>query len=302
MRLRTTQGVFDTLAELRYAYMQSGEDMNLDPGHTGANDWESHKLHASEIGYCPRATAYRLLGAPKKVQANLTKANEALMFWQGYRIHYLTYEAMMWGGILVAYEVPVLDTEVWAGRADAIFLPDFQNEDEEWLYDAKTTRPNAFKFARSFPKEEACLQLGAYGTKRPNIHHGIIEYIDRGGSNIPVECEIDVDKWARFAAQRMVEREFVRDTIAGKDLKTATLPPVLEQEIVPEYRKARNMPYKDLKGACLKRNWQCSYCDYHATDPETDETRLESICFPPAKEVDAPYLMSNFASRIPVEE
>jgi hypothetical protein len=265
----TDKGEFATLAELRFAYLKSGEHIRLDPGHTGMDEWQPDKLHASQVGYCPRMQMYRFQGAPKKVQANLTQANEALMFWIAYRIHYLTYEAFEWAGILKGYEVSLMDG-LWAGRADAIITPDGE---DEWLYDCKTTRPNAFKYSESFPKKEACLQLGSYGTARPEVKKGIVEYVDRGGSNIPIECVIDLAEWHEPALSRMSLLEQALEALPD-------LPPMLEESFVPHYRKAPKQDYKDLKSVTLECSWECGYCDWHHTNPD-DTTRPESPCKPP---------------------
>jgi hypothetical protein len=273
----TLKGDFPTLAELRHAYLKSGEDMGLDPKHAGQDDWESDRLHASEVSFCPRATCLRIMGAPKKTQGALTAANEALMFWVAYRLHYVTYEAMQWAGILVAHELSVLEPP-WAGRVDAIIRP---NVDEEGtvLYDAKTVRPNAFKFSEQFPKEDNCIQIGVYATVRPE-NEAIIEYIDRGGSNPPVECRFALDTWRHEAQPRMDALEVWYKGVEGHTLKTATLPPILPEKFTAHWRKASGQPRKELTSVTFDCPWQCSYCDYHHTDPTTGNTLMGSPCIP----------------------
>jgi len=280
MNLHTTQGDFETFAELRYAFMQQ----NTAAIPVSTDEWEGTHLHASEVGYCPRATMLRICGAPPKVQANLTKANEALMFAMGYFAHYLTYAAMEWAGILVASEKPLLEYP-WSGRCDAIFLPDYEHPEQEMLYDAKTTRPNAFKYSESFPKEPHCLQIGAYGTsvKSTYILSAVIEYIDRGGSNPPVECRIDVPAWAEKARVLMDEREAMYRECVGKEWTDAPLPPMLTESFVPHYRKAPNQDFKNLVSVTYDCSWECSWCQFHNTNPD-DSTRPESPCKPPNHE------------------
>ena len=277
MKLITEKGEFESFAELRYGFMQQ----NKAAIPVSTDEWESTTLHASEVGYCSRATMLRICGAPPKTQANLTQANEALMFAMGYFAHYLTYAAMEWAGILVASEESLL-AEPWSGRCDAIFLPDCTHPEQEVLYDAKTTRPNAFKYADSFPKEQHCLQLGAYGTSArcTDILFGVIEYIDRGGSNPPVECHVNLLEWAPRAQALMDEREALYRECVGKDWKDAPLPPVLAEEYVPHYRKAPGQDYKDLKSVTYECSWECGYCKMHHTNVD-DSTRPESPCKPP---------------------
>jgi len=268
MKLITNKGPFSTFAELRFAYLKSGEDMGLDPKHVGSDEWDAGLLHASEVGYCPRMQCLRLGGAEKQVQANLTAANEALMFWVAYRIHYVTYEAMQWSGILCGHEVALFE-EPWAGRADALFRPDI-DDPQEWLYDCKTVRPNAMKYTESFPKEAHCLQLGAYASKVAAFD-GVIEYVDRGGSNPPIECVISLEPWVVRAMIRMndIEDWTHRDE----------LPPILEETFVPHYRKARGKDWKELVSITLDASWECSYCLAHHTDME-GRTLTTSPCQP----------------------
>jgi hypothetical protein len=279
MELITDKGTFETFAELRYGYLTSGEHVHIDPGHAGMDEWESGKLHASEVGACPRKQLLRILGAPPKVQNNLTRANEALMFWIAYRVHYLTYEAMSWAGILYDCEVSLM-SGVWAGRADAIFYPDVNDKEGMRIYDLKTVRPNAFRYAESYPKEQHCLQLGAYATRARVSPYGVIEYVDRGGSNIPIECPVDVAEWAGKATHNMQELESLLAGVEGQPWDKAELPPVLPEHYVSHYRKARNQPYKDLTSVTLEPSWECSYCLMHHTMPD-DSTRHDSPCTPP---------------------
>jgi hypothetical protein len=271
MNYVTKKGTFPTLQEMRYAYLEAdGPVPNLDPGHHAANAWDSTLLHASEVGYCQRRQMLRLSGAPPAIQANLTKANEQVMFWVANRLHGLAYSAMEWAGILIDHEASLMEPP-WAGRADAIFRPDV-NEEEAWLYDMKTVRPNAMKYSESFPKPAHCLQLGAYGSSLPHISKGIIEVVDRGGSNPPIECVINLGPWVAEASALMAETE----GWMGKD----ELPPMLQEGFVPHYRKAPGQDYKDLKSVTYECSWECGFCEMHHTNPD-DTTRPESPCKPP---------------------
>ena len=279
MMLHTTQGDFQTFAELRYAYWKQNEDMKLDPKHVDTNEWQSELLHASELGGCRRATMLRICGAPKKIKANLTMATEELMFRVAYFVHYASYEAMAWAGILVGHEVPLLSPP-WAGRADALFTPDFEKPDEVWLYDAKTTRMGAFKYTESLPKEPHCLQLGAYRTARPDITKGVIEYIDRSGSVPAIECIVDLTEWSEKARSEMAVLESDLLECDGFSWENAPLPPMLEESYVAHYRKKRGEPFKELTSVTYDCSWECGYCAYHHTEPD-DSTRPESPCKPP---------------------
>ena len=270
--LHTKKGDFPSFAELRYAYFKQNEDMRLDPKHVDTNEWQSELLHASEVGACPRMQMLRISGAPKKIKANLTLATEELMFRVAYFVHYAGYEAMAWAGILVDHEVPLMEPP-WAGRADALFTPDFENPDDVWLYDAKTTRMGAFKYTESLPKEPHCLQLGAYGTALPDITNGVVEYIDRSGSVPAIECVVDLTKWEVPAQERMDALEQYREALPE-------LPPMMPESFVAHYRKARNQPFKELASVTYDCSWQCSWCAFHHTNTD-DTTRPDSPCKPP---------------------
>lgn len=270
MEYMTHKGEFATLQEMRYAYLTSGLDMCIDPGHSEANEWDRSLLHASEVGYCPRMQMLRISGAPEKPQANLTRANEAVMFWTANRLHYLAFEAMEWAGVLDECEVSLMSPP-WAGRADAILRPDV-GEEETILYDMKTVRGNAMKYSESFPKEAHCLQLGAYATKaKPKM--GIIEYVDRSGSMPPIECVIDLEPWREKAAVRMAQME---DALAAMP----DLPPTLPESFVAHFTKRRGQPYKDLTSVTYDCSWECGYCSFHHTDV-TGKTSSDSPCKPP---------------------
>jgi hypothetical protein len=212
----------------------------------------------------------RISGAPKKVQANLTKANESVMFWVANRLHYLSFEAMEWAGILVDHELSLM-SDPWAGRCDAIFKPDV-DEAAKVLYDMKTVRGAAMKYSESFPKEAHCLQLGAYATK-VDVRVGVIEYVDRSGSMPPIECVVNLDEWKEKAQERMTALE-------AHLAAMPELPPVLPEQFVAHYAKKRNQPYKELTSVTYDTSWECGYCAWHHTDME-DRTLTTSPCKPP---------------------
>lgn len=270
MKYQTHKGEFETLQEMRYGYLQSGEAMHIDPGHAEANEWERDKLHASEVGYCPRMQMLRISGAEVKPQANLTKANEAVMFWTANRLHYLAFEAMEWAGVLDECEVSLMSAP-WAGRADAILFPNIE-QSSKVLYDMKTVRGNAMKYTESFPKEAHCLQLGAYATKA-DCRVGIIEYVDRSGSMPPIECVVVLDEWKERAKHRM---DLLQDQLEA----LPDLPPTLPEQFVAHYTKKRNQPYKELTSVTYDCSWECSYCSFHHTDTE-GRTSSNSPCKPP---------------------
>lgn len=243
-----------TLQKLRADYLRhvdaGGARADI-PRRTGA--WDGTKLHLSDLGYCPRKVAYRMLKAP--VEKTPEQAdNEQIMFALGYYVHYLTYEALRWQQRLVQYECPLPCPDGWSGTMDALFT----DEDGKLvLYDCKTTRSNAFRYAGSFPKPENVLQIQAYFQYAgESIQRTIIEYVDRGGANTPVECIIPADNNGNVEAA-MAVLESARDNLPD-------LPDVLPLQVIVGYSNADGMPNKLSWG----RSWQCGFCDYaHLCEP-----------------------------------
>ena len=192
------------------------------------------------------------------------------MYWSGYRLHYLTYSALHWAGILTGYEERVELPEPWTGRCDAIIQPNYE-DDETILYDMKTVMPNALKYSYDMPKEKDCLQLGGYGTGMA-VAQGIVEYADRAGQNTPLECAVDMAHWADRARNRMSLLEALHAALP-------TLPDILPARYVAHYRKARGKPYKELNSVTYEAPWECGYCDYHLTD-KSGVTQRDSTCRP----------------------
>lgn len=277
------RGTFATLQLLRAAYLHShdGEKYWLDPTPFGGDEWDPETLHISELGACPRAIAYRLTGTPVKPRGKAAAANREIMFWSGYRLHYLTYSALNWAGLLVDHEIPAVLPDGWSGRADALIRPN-QHADRIIGYDMKTVLPNALKYAWDMPKEKDCLQVGGYAFASL-FGPAVIEYADRAGSNTPKECEVDAGAWAKRVPAIMKRLEEVRDNVPE-------LPPMLPQAYVGHFKEADNAGTLDT--VTLETEWRCGYCDYHLTkqerrfNPQTKRmkkygwTQNESTCKP----------------------
>lgn len=279
MRYITREGTFDTLAELRAAYLRSKEDMKLDPKHAGAAEWASDTLHISELGYCSRMQMLRLSGAKPKVKNSLTAANDEFMWWFGNRCQWLSYEAMDWAGILHSCEQSVYDPP-WSGRYDALFYPDYRSE-ELVGFDQKTTRPKAYAYAYSYPKESHILQVTGYSLKvKPK--RWLIEYVFFGSTKPPVECWVDTREHEGRVLKRMAELEQMREAL----FDAFEVPDVLPEILTAHYRKAQGRDEKYLNRISAGCSWECSYCDMLHTFPPKDDNdkyppiRSESPCHP----------------------
>jgi hypothetical protein len=213
---------------------------------------------------------YRLRGEPEKPRSAKSKANRAVMFWAGYRFHFLTYSALNWAGVLVGHEVDVRMKEGWAGRADALIkvTPDSM----PILFDEKTVLPNALKNYRyDMPKAKDCIQVTGYGQSLA-VNKALIEYTDRAGSNDPQLCEVNLDEWVDETVYRTMELEAYRDHLPD-------LPPTLEPVYTGSFWKRRNEPWKDLKNISFGAPWACGYCDFHL-HLKGSGTHSESSCKP----------------------
>jgi hypothetical protein len=276
----TDKGTFGSLQLLRAAYLDAPDwkEHWLAADTAIEKPWDRSLLHASDVGGCPRAAMYRLLGTPEKPRGAKSKANRIVMFWAGFHFHYLTYSALSWAGILVAHERPVELPDGWTGTLDA----EIAQGDKTFVFDEKTVLPNMLNYRYSLPKAPNCLQLAVYGDTISN-YHGLIEYTDRAGSNDPEECPVDLSEYVAEKDERMSALESWRDNLPE-------LPPTLDQTYASHYtRDGDNMVLKTIS---VETPWSCGYCDYHLTQEERrvnpasgrmkkyDWTQPDSTCKP----------------------
>ena len=82
------RGTFDSLQMLRAAYLVAPDWQKfwLSADTAIEKSWPKDVLHASDVGGCPRAAMYRLLGTPEKPRSASSKANRQVMFWAGYHL------------------------------------------------------------------------------------------------------------------------------------------------------------------------------------------------------------------------
>ena len=123
MLLTTEQGEFDSFQRLRGAYVEAmHEDLSgVFAFSARGTTWEQTKLHFSEIGQCPRRQLMRLsehyagrsYATQPKTRSQLD--NDAMMFASSNFLHWLTYAAAEWAGILVSYERRLIESDLWTG-------------------------------------------------------------------------------------------------------------------------------------------------------------------------------------------
>lgn len=259
MELVSERGTFPTMQALRAAYLKA-PDRRKFAIHYDGGEWDRNVIHASDAGACPRQVMYRLTGTPEKPRSESSEWNRTVMFESGYVFHFLTYSALRWAGLLVYHEKKLTMPYGIVGSCDAIFQPDYREEGLA-LYDCKTVMPNALKFSWDMPKVKDCLQVGAYALdphlEQMPILWGLIEYVDRAGSNTPLECIIDLEEWADKADQRLENINEWKD-----QLKASVLPPEMAPRYVGHYSGGK------LESISYEPAWECGYCDFHLTKKE----------------------------------
>jgi hypothetical protein len=250
--LQTDKGVFESFATLRLAYLKAYDGNPPIFGYFNPEPWDKTTLHISELGKCARQQMMRLSGVKPKPETEKARANKELMFWQGNMIHALTVGAMDWAGILVDSEKPLEGLpEGWSGHYDAVY------KDREYgrlmVWDGKTVRPNAFNYAHEWPKMEETWQIRGYLRFLPDVTAGIVEHIDRGGSNTPQTSLITRDD--EQVNGRMLTLDTYLDSIE-------VLPGMIPPEWKLTYRKVANEPIWRASAIYRQPSWQCEWCDY----------------------------------------
>jgi hypothetical protein len=247
---------------IRAAYIAAGQP---DVGIVRHDEWwDSSILHLSDLGSCPRQVALRVGGYPEKIVSEDAKNNKRVMFWLAYELHYLTYSAMRWAGLLYDYELKVEAPTGWSGRLDMLHV-DKPGSEKLVLYDEKTSHPNQMKYSKSLPKKKDMLQIISYYLYPPvtPIDEVRIEYADRGGQNTPQVKVIVPSEWlTKEVASAMVELE---------EALVNTPEPLSREFVIADNEKS----------VYLRRDWRCKYCPYYEHElglcaPEEGEVKVAS--------------------------
>ena len=250
---------------------------------TGENEWDGSMLHPSQLGTCHRETCLGKIGAARQVREASWYRNRKRKFELANHVHNLVYAALKDVGLLYESE---LDLEPfmwngWTGRLD--WIDHRYGMDTLHVGDVKSSHPNAMRYATSYPKHHNVLQLGCYyecvksmlnehAHFNPDlklIRSAEIQYMDRGGGNDPLACEIEMtdDLMAEVVAEKVLLEEHVDMAI--------------NENILPEPMK-RDMKFKSYKKkVVLDTHWQCNpeYCDFVGASctPITGETTLAEL-------------------------
>lgn len=203
-----------------------------------SHDWESDKLHISDLGVvcdgCPRQLWLRLHDA----KARPFRTGELLMFDAGQRIHDRMVEILKAGGVDVIDSEQATIIDGITGRYDVKIRVD----GKIIIVDFKTVRGAAFQHLIE-PKPSHIAQVLGYVTAE-DADGATLIYIDREGQNGVAVFEIardDDDVYANIAKLK---------AIASGDI-----PPILTPILERVERKQFTTIY-------VKQPWNCDYCRY----------------------------------------
>jgi hypothetical protein len=229
---------------------------------------EQHKerngrLYVSDVGGCPRAVAYDLLGKTRDVEAPDERFNRLRKFRIALMCEDLFMQALEWKGVLVAYqpEIVVDDRENWGGRADII-----ANYPRLRVIEHKAEFSNAYKFYEKKPSEQHIHQVGIY-------HH----YGRASG------YEFEDPPLLRYT--RMPDTKFDKNAGVGRHIEAVVTAAWDKTAALMDELEAVRAALPELPG-CLPRvwkmtdkvrgknawktirevpDWRCSYCPYQST-------------------------------------
>jgi CRISPR/Cas system-associated exonuclease Cas4 (RecB family) len=229
----------------------------------GAHGWEDRLLHISDIGSCPRAAAYRLLGTPTREIFGEELRKKKYMYYLANWLHDECFSAWGEAGILVEKECSIrgLLPMWWAGRFDAII----DYDGGERIIDVKT-KAYIGKTAQ-FPQTKHMFQVAAYHmfvAKEYSLKKNpMLFYIQRDLQHIEArECVVDVTDNAReYITSQMKELEAARDNLPE-------LPKILPRKIKYTGKKVHGH-HMDVS-ACTNNDCTSEWCDYSGGPCEPD--------------------------------
>ena len=251
------------------------------------DNWDGgdFNIHASEVGYCPRKMAYRMIRVPK---IPLT-AQKVKMFNLGNYIHGLVYRSLDHSGLLYDKEQKLNEwlPEGVGGTFD--YRRRLVKGDDAVLRlgDIKSMHPNMIKYTKTLPKVEAVVQASLYHAYHPDQERldkkAEILYTDRGGQNPSALCEFTpltteaLEGWlAPYYKLRADIIEFIGDIErpaeewVGKT-DDCPLPPPLGEDLKWSYRNkwgGGNITF-GVPWSCGK-----SYCQFKMCPNWDKKTRL----------------------------
>jgi hypothetical protein len=255
-------------ALLRWLKDDARSDYETDRLHYGADLWR---------GKCERAIWYGLHGTPRDPET----LGSQLRYKGGRIFEAAIGSALLHAGLEVRAQVAVrpLRPSAWAwapGHADLVVVP--------WrkLIEVKAPRAAFFYQARGdhrmLVREAHRWQASAYFhelRRRGEVDTASFLFLDREGSNEPIEVELDEELLVPLDAIVAEEERKAR-------LVTLTEPPdrvrgSIVIEVLKGGRATRQTPAPErVVRATAHLSWQCSYCPFRSScQPDPDERPLE---------------------------
>lgn len=215
------------------------------------DDWGGDVIHMSDLAVaitepgdkkCSRQFWLRLKGEEKTPPG----IGQMMMFDNGHGIHERLV-AKLKKGLPEGWTVAAVEGETGAklgikGHFDVKLRGP---KGQVVIVDFKTTRSNAFKFEDGLPKLANVYQIQGYGYEE-NADAMILLYVDRDGSNTPI--------------QKVIERDDERVLASAEYIKKVAASPVPPEKMLPVINIKEN---KGPNSVVASLPWQCKYCDFY---------------------------------------
>ena len=212
------------------------------------------RLFVSDVGSCPRKVGYRMAGTAKDFQSEQSAFNNQIMWDIAEHLERTLWEALDAEGLGVAYqfEVPIHDRENWGGRGDIIATYHGRR-----VIEVKSLRSGAFNYEIDYTTHQCQARVyDHYCHDRFELDAApLLWYVDRGGSNTPIEQEVPIT-WEQC--------EWEMDTLEGVRAAVAKFDAV-DFPKLDKVLKVRSYGKQIL----WEPDGRCVYCDYRLTcEPE----------------------------------
>ena len=257
---------------------------------THLNDWDMDKVHASDLGKCPRKMSHRLHHSPAVDKSMGEQDSELRQFYVANIIHNLIYNAFVWDERLEDFEV---DLTPWmpdgiTGTCDGIW----ENFDGEYeVLDAKSLHPNWRSYMKSYPKMENVAQLSMYYfalKKRSTVIdkkmvRARMYYVGRGDKTRGLECPFDPDA--------ALLRSQIDELIVARNTEPDQLP------VMPKVLKKTGGDTR-LTKIELVPDWNCEWCDYCGLSCVPNDMKKHSLLYKIDKQWKVSKLGRDMAGRV----
>jgi hypothetical protein len=231
-------------------------------------------FYVTDLGVCPRKV---IMGFGDFEYKPLTP-QEKLMF--GFA-DFLHYKVMLFlreskNYVVIKNEYKINDglPEFWHGRCDDLLY----DLSDKYFFPLEIKSTRSFVKNMDLPKENHVMQTKIYIYALRNmgwdIPKGKLLYIDRSGSNKPIEFDIELDDSQPILDNFKIYEDWYEKQIFETNgeyshvMMTDTMPPILPRTI----NKSKNEFY-------LVPDWQCGYCKYQGLSckPNMSKNKIAEI-------------------------